>query len=102
MTDIAPDSPVITDAVPQASPSPAEPVAAPEIFIDGYLSQTVVGGMVKIAFFSHRYNVESGQPEMRVVLRTVASLAVMVGIHQSLGALLADVEAKIAGAGRAN
>lgn len=69
-----------------------EPVPAPEILVDGYQSTTVGNGVVKFTFFSLAHNPETNQQERRIVLRLSAALPVVMGIHQALGNLMADLE----------
>ncbi len=83
-------------------PPPKEPVQAPEIFVDGYLSSTTISGMVKLSFFSQQHNVETGEQELRVVLRLTMPLGVAAGVHGALGAHLEQTQANMAEAARAS
>ena len=74
-------------------PPLTEPTPAPEIFVDGMFSVSIVAGVAKMSFFSLEHDATSDVQNRRVVLRLVAPLPVTVGIHAGIGGVLEKVVA---------
>lgn len=67
-----------------------EPVPAPEIFVDGYVSQTVNNGVAKFTFFSlsHDPTQPASKREGRINLRLTMSVPSLMGVYEALGQLI--------------
>jgi hypothetical protein len=74
-------------------PPVTEPVPAPEIFAEGYISVGLGGGVAKFAFYSFAHGEPSTPPERRIVARLTMPLAGVVGMHAAMGKLIADLKA---------
>lgn len=69
-----------------------EPSPAPEIYVDGYASHTVVNSMAKFTFFSAGHNPTNQGRENRIVLRLTTPLSTVMGLHKAFGELLVELE----------
>lgn len=77
----------------QQEPSVTEPVPAPEIFTDGYVSVGLGAGVAKFAFISMTHTSPEVPPERRVVLRLLMPLGAVVGVHEAMGKLIEGLKA---------
>lgn len=74
-------------------PLVTEPMPAPEIFCEGYVSVGLGGGVAKFALFSFAHGDPSSVPERRIVARITMPLAGVVGMHTAMGKLIEDLKA---------
>lgn len=73
-------------------PNIIEPVPAPEVFVDGYQTSSVLNGVAKFTFFTMAHDPVTGVMQRRIVLRLTAPLNVAAGIHEAMGQMLERVE----------
>lgn len=76
-----------------AGPPITEPVPAPEVYVDGIAATSVGAGVVRLPFFSVAYTPPE-QQERRIVLRLAIPIGAMIGAHQALGDLVAQLKAQ--------
>lgn len=82
----------MTDSTLDLSHCPVtEPVPAPEILVDGYLSTATANGVVKFTFFSMAHDPATNVTQRRVVLRLSASIPVVAGMEQAFTVLMAEL-----------
>ena len=68
-----------------------EPQPAPTVFVDGYSSHWLMGGVARFEFFTLVPGPD-GAAAGKTVLHLVTPLAGLFGIHKSMGELLAEAE----------
>ena len=79
----------MTDDAPTQEPMPIfEPVPAPEIYVDGYISSAFVSGMVKFTFYSVIHDLRSAKHVQKIVLRLTCPLDRVAEIHEAMGQFL--------------
>ena len=90
MTDLALEPPV------------TEPTPAPEIFVDGYQSFSMTGGVAKLTFFSLQHDPADDVQTRRIVLRLAVPLAVLDGIARGVTQMIERIvaEANVQAVGR--
>lgn len=84
-------------------PPVTEPTPAPEIFVDGYQSFSMTGGVAKLTFFSLQHDPADDVQTRRIVLRLAVPLAVLDGMARGItgmiGQVVAEANARAAGEG---
>lgn len=79
----------------EPEPPVTEPTPAPEIFVDGYASGAIAGGVAKFTFFSIAHDPATGQYERRIVLRLIAPLPVVAGVQEAFEQLLGQAQVEV-------
>lgn len=74
-------------------PPVTEPSPAPEIFAEGYVSVGLGGGVAKFAFFSFAHGAPGSVPERRIVARLTMPVMGVIGVHEAMGKLIAELKA---------
>jgi hypothetical protein len=83
------DDPSLLEGQPE--PPLTEPVAAPEIYVDGYQTSSMRAGVAKFTFFTMVHDPANNAMERRINLRLAASMPVLIGIHSAMGEFIEQV-----------
>lgn len=88
----------MSDDTTRGDTTPAQPLRmgahVPEIYVDGYQGATYKDGIVKLNFFSLALDPATNASHREVVMRMALSVGTVMQVHQALGSLINDLEAK--------
>jgi hypothetical protein len=83
----------MTEQITRAPDPPLEDNGlAPEIFVDGYASVSLLNGVAKFVFFSISYDPVTQMTKRRVNMRMTASVAAVAGISEALVGMIQELK----------